>query len=277
MEGDSMLAPRQAVVPTLLAGLALALATAPAHAAGAGATTAQVAKQPVKQKRAGRKTSSGTRKPASRAAAVLSGTRRPGPRVGKLGDVYLRTTDHTLWGPKTRRGWGRPSSLRGREGPAGRRGDTGAPGRTGATGPAGPPGTPTLGAPIVVARVPEPGTIASHWDDATRSVVRDKVVDQEVLIPAGISMVELHMRAFVGGMLNFPHCELNGSGVQIVGGWEGGGSSYGVAASLHQQTARLYCYASVWFDAREGTVAGTEVIVYPAIAAPLPLPAPAVP
>lgn len=50
---------------------------------------------------------------------ILSGTLAPDARDGSLGDYYLLTTTHVLYGPKSARGWGAGTSLVGPAGPAG--------------------------------------------------------------------------------------------------------------------------------------------------------------
>jgi microcystin-dependent protein len=73
-------------------------------------------------------------------STVLNGTDAPTADLGATGDFYLRTTDTTLYGPKTADGWGAPVNLVGPRGPQGAKGDTGPAGPTGAQGPKGDTG-----------------------------------------------------------------------------------------------------------------------------------------
>ena len=57
---------------------------------------------------------------------VLSGAGAPASGLGNVGDIYIDTTNKSLYGPKTSGGWGSGTSLQG---------------PTGAAGPAGPAGT----------------------------------------------------------------------------------------------------------------------------------------
>lgn len=50
---------------------------------------------------------------------VLSGSGVPSGGIGVDGDFYIRTSDWTIYGPKTSGAWGSPSSLIGDEGPPG--------------------------------------------------------------------------------------------------------------------------------------------------------------
>lgn len=59
---------------------------------------------------------------------VLSGAGAPASGLGNVGDIYIDTTNKSLYGPKTAIGWGSGTSLQG---------PTGATGATGETGPAG--------------------------------------------------------------------------------------------------------------------------------------------
>lgn len=56
---------------------------------------------------------------------ILNGTDAPNETVGVVGDLYLDTSNSTLYGPKTETGWGAGTSL---IGPKGDKGDTGASG-----------------------------------------------------------------------------------------------------------------------------------------------------
>lgn len=64
---------------------------------------------------------------------VLNGTTAPASTLGTLGDFYLNTAGHTLYGPKTASGWGNPTSLVGPQGPQGTQGSQGAQGPAGAS------------------------------------------------------------------------------------------------------------------------------------------------
>ena len=57
---------------------------------------------------------------------ILSGTGAPSGATGADGDFYVRTSDTTLYGPKTGGAWGSPISLIGPAGPTGPSGDWGA-------------------------------------------------------------------------------------------------------------------------------------------------------
>jgi hypothetical protein len=79
-------------------------------------------------------------------ATVLSGRGAPSKRLGQVGDFYINSRAHALYGPKRRHGWGPPTSL------IGPRGQAGLAGRVGPAGPmgysvlhgSGPP-SPSLG------------------------------------------------------------------------------------------------------------------------------------
>lgn len=90
-------------------------------------------------------------KKTQRAPGVLNGTQPPAANIGIPGDFFIDTTTSNLYGPKTKAGWGRPTSLKGPAGPAGATGEAGAKGADGAnvpvpgpTGPTGPQGTQGL-------------------------------------------------------------------------------------------------------------------------------------
>lgn len=72
---------------------------------------------------------------------VLNGSGAPGSAVGNVGDFYIDTENHALYGPKTAQGWGGSTLL------VGAKGDTGATGATGPVGPAGPQGATGLQGP----------------------------------------------------------------------------------------------------------------------------------
>ena len=75
--------------------------------------------------------------------AILSGVGAPTADLGTVGDFYLDSNSHQIYGPKTLAGWGSPTSLigpRGDTGATGPQGPEGDIGATGATGPQGPKG-----------------------------------------------------------------------------------------------------------------------------------------
>ena len=75
--------------------------------------------------------------------AILSGVGAPTADLGTVGDFYLDSSSHQIYGPKTLVGWGSPTSLigpRGDTGATGPQGPEGDIGATGATGPQGPKG-----------------------------------------------------------------------------------------------------------------------------------------
>lgn len=57
--------------------------------------------------------------PGADGRTVLSGTGPPDLRDGAVGDFYVDTTAHAIYGPKLLRSWGPPTSLVGPTGPAG--------------------------------------------------------------------------------------------------------------------------------------------------------------
>lgn len=77
---------------------------------------------------------------------IHSGTGVPAASLGVVGDFYLRTSNATLYGPKTAAGWGAFISLRGPAGPQ---------------GPQGPPGTANV---IYSDWIPTPCTDCSGFD-----------------------------------------------------------------------------------------------------------------
>lgn len=74
--------------------------------------------------------------------AVLHGTTAPGAASGNIGDFYIDTTSHLLYGPKTSGGWGAGVSLVGPTGVTGATGATGTAGTTGSANLAALQGTP---------------------------------------------------------------------------------------------------------------------------------------
>lgn len=69
---------------------------------------------------------------------MVHGRGVPRERLGIVGDFFINDRVHTIYGPKSRRGWGEATSLIGPRGHPGLRGDPGA------TGVAGPPGYSVL-------------------------------------------------------------------------------------------------------------------------------------
>lgn len=65
---------------------------------------------------------------------ILNGTVVPDATLGNIGDFYIDTQTHTMYGPKTANGWDSGTSL---VGPQGAKGDTGAQGIQGDTGATG--------------------------------------------------------------------------------------------------------------------------------------------
>ncbi len=68
---------------------------------------------------------------------ILNGIGAPPFGLGAAGDFYIDRRSHSIYGPKTARGWGKPTSL---IGPPGAAGSPGSPGSQGAQGAAGAPG-----------------------------------------------------------------------------------------------------------------------------------------
>lgn len=66
--------------------------------------------------------------------AILNGTGAPAAGLGEVGDFYMDTSSHTVYGPKTLVGWGTLTSL------IGPKGDAGSVGPQGPVGPVGPRG-----------------------------------------------------------------------------------------------------------------------------------------
>jgi hypothetical protein len=75
---------------------------------------------------------------APRQVTILNGSRPPKPKRGIIGDFFIDTRTHVIYGPKRHSGWGRGTHL---IGPAG------APGSTGAAGATGPQGYSILNGP----------------------------------------------------------------------------------------------------------------------------------
>ncbi len=68
---------------------------------------------------------------------ILNGGRPPAKRAGIVGDFYIDTRSHSIYGPKRTSGWGRPTQLIGPRGPAGASGGAGSNGAAGASGASG--------------------------------------------------------------------------------------------------------------------------------------------
>src|SRR6478672_817966 len=64
--------------------------------------------------------------PVDAATTVLSGSGAPASGTGSDGDFYIRTSDWTIYGPKTAGAWGSATSLIGAAGSAGAAGAAGA-------------------------------------------------------------------------------------------------------------------------------------------------------
>ena len=73
---------------------------------------------------------------------LLSGTSAPSASQGDIGDFYLDSASHVLYGPKNGDAWPSGTALVGPAGPPGGSGPAGPSGPPGPAGPAGPPGTP---------------------------------------------------------------------------------------------------------------------------------------
>lgn len=71
---------------------------------------------------------------------ILHGDHHPWPGQGIIGDFYINTTTHRIFGPKSTLGWGTGTNLIGPRGTTGVRGATGAQGPTGEQGPTGAEG-----------------------------------------------------------------------------------------------------------------------------------------
>ncbi|MDO8209423.1 hypothetical protein [Conexibacter sp. CPCC 206217] len=247
-----MLTPKQ-VLP-LLMGAALALVAAPIADAGTGGTGGTRA--------AAHKTQQHGKRRAR--GVVLSGRGKPSLRLGRVGDVYLRTRDRTLWGPKTRQGWGRPRPLAGRGS-----GSSGSAGRTGAPGAPGAPSAPAPGAPIVVARVPQPSVISTRKEGIGFSA--EPTVTLFAEIPAGVSVVALRPRGGPApGAPSTNGCTLRSLSLDLTGRADGA-PSVATVMSFAGERAILYC--ALGYEADNGAttdVGGTEVVVQPLITSPAP-------
>lgn len=72
--------------------------------------------------------------PGTNGRTIHSGTSVPDPGLGNDGDIYIRTSDHTYYGPKTSGAWGSAISLIGPQGVQGDQGIQGVKGDKGDTG-----------------------------------------------------------------------------------------------------------------------------------------------
>ncbi len=77
-----------------------------------------------------------------RTVTILNGGRPPARHRGSVGDFYIDTRSHTIYGPKRTTGWGRPTRLIGPAGPAGANGAPGPRGYSVLNG-SGPPSAAT--------------------------------------------------------------------------------------------------------------------------------------
>lgn len=71
---------------------------------------------------------------------ILSGSGRPAPSLGSVGDYYLDITTTELYGAKTENGWGTPINLKGLQGEKGEKGAKGEKGEKGDKGDTGSQG-----------------------------------------------------------------------------------------------------------------------------------------
>lgn len=178
---------RRALPALLVAALTLG-GIVPATAAAAPADSTATAKAAQAKRRAARRKS--TRRAVSqRGSAFLSGKGTPTRKLGRAGDFYLRTSDRTLYGPKTSRGWGAPTSL---VGPQGAQGPQGAPGTA---GPQGTAGTPAFGSGVVTNLA---STTLTGTYGAGGYVVSPTVDVGTVQLPAGVSLAQLRLRIAPG-------------------------------------------------------------------------------
>jgi hypothetical protein len=93
---------------------------------------------------------------------ILSGASNPTAAIGSLGDIYINTSDNTLFGPKTTSGWGTWISLVGPQGPIGQ---TGPQGQAGPTGLQGPQGLPGLDGKTILSGAVNPTAVIGSFGD----------------------------------------------------------------------------------------------------------------
>lgn len=253
-------------MPTLPNGRAASAALAACLALGLGTASAATAAT-GKDGRASKQAKKHVVKRAKRTGGtILSGAKAPGAKLGSVGDLYLRTSDDTLYGPKTRRGWGRPRSL---VGPQGRQG---APGANGANGAQGPAGTPAFASGVVT----NVGTTAlTGTYDVGGELVSTPAVAGSVTVPAGISLVQLRLRAVAGE--NFAAsgggvaCDVSTNSVWAVGAFATGNplaaDQIGWMVQSQPVTLPVNCSISADDGGTPGTtvsatVTGTQFIVF---------------
>jgi hypothetical protein len=134
---------RRLVIVTLVVLVAL-LATGASVASAGPPTLKDLADQVAalqKQVNDQAKQIDSLQKQANGMHSLLSGSGAPDAKLGSSGDFYLDTAATQLYGPRTAKGWGAPTSLigaRGATGPAGPAGQEGPQGKQGPQGPAGP-------------------------------------------------------------------------------------------------------------------------------------------
>lgn len=256
--------------------LALGLGTASVAAAAPNPEAASSARngsdvRPSRQAKKKAKKQQSVRSTPRAGGTVLSGSKAPGARLGSNGDLYLRTSDDTLYGPKTRRGWGRPRSLVGPQGPQGLQGAQGAPG---ATGPQGPASTPPF-ANGVVTTIAAPGTVSGTFQD-NGTIFSPYVEVGSVTVPAGVALVQLRVRITPGDGFNpastIVMCEVGNDTTFAVGQQVSTGQlaadAIGWTALAQPTTLSFRCAMSGW-DGTPGatataTVAGSQAVVFAA-------------
>jgi len=194
-----------------------AAATAAAHAAPQPAGHAAKAAAKGKAKKKGKRKHAAKRRKGTAKAqpkrvggAMLSGSGAPGKRLGQPGDFYLRTSDHTLYGPKTARGWGDPVSLVG---------PSGAAGAQGPAGPQGAAGAPAFNAPTLTT-LPTVTVTGSY--DSDGSFQSSSVQAGVVQVPAGAALVRVSTKATPGAgwtPSSGVSCSLSSPSTYLTGTW----------------------------------------------------------
>jgi hypothetical protein len=81
---------------------------------------------------------------AAASVITLSGYNAPRKSLGRIGDFYVNLRAHSIYGPKTKQGWGIPMSLLLVRGPNGKQGIRGIVGKDGMSGIQGPMGYSVL-------------------------------------------------------------------------------------------------------------------------------------
>lgn len=241
--------------------------------AGAAVLPATGATAATKTPAAKRKKTAAKKKPTAAAerGAMLHGAGAPRRATGAIGDFYLRTSDRTLYGPKTRRGWGRPTSLAGTPGPQGATGLQGVPGATGV------PGTPAFGA-AAVTTLPAP-TLLSATSDANGDAYAWGVPVATVTLPAGLAFVVIHAQVARSGAWpanageSWVSCGIPSTAPNLVELYveQGATTATGFAWSWNSTavTTQLQCTLGAYFpDGTAGVtlgadLAGTQVALVP--------------